>query len=61
MENSEEGGFTEVGKGRINFPRIFGQSGRAGVKHYFVEQDQTPGNPLESAKISYEYLEKLEF
>ena len=33
----------------------------AGVKHYFVEQDQTPGDPLVSLKASFEYLEKLNY
>jgi hypothetical protein len=26
------------------------------VKHYFVEQDQTPGDPVASLRQSYEYL-----
>ncbi len=35
-------------------------SGEAGVKHFFVEQDQTPGDPLDSLKKSIEYLRTVE-
>jgi hypothetical protein len=31
----------------------------AGVQHFFVEQDQTPGDPLESIRKSYQYLKTL--
>jgi hypothetical protein len=33
----------------------------AGVQHFFVEQDQTPGDPVDSLKISYQYLHNLSF
>jgi len=53
--------FTEVGRGAINFKAIFADSDRAGIKHYFVEQDETPGSPLASIKVSIDYLKQLEF
>ena len=53
--------FTEVGRGVIDFKTIFARAGRAGVRHYFVEQDETPGSPFDSLKISMDYLKKLEF
>ena len=53
--------FTEVGRGRIDFKPIFAQAKTAGVKYYFVEQDQCPGNPLDSIKISFDYLKTLEY
>jgi sugar phosphate isomerase/epimerase len=52
--------FTEVGRGVIDWKRIFEAAPDAGVKHYFVEQDKTDGPPMESAKISYEYLKALQ-
>ena len=61
MDNTPKQFFTEVGRGVIDFKPIFAQSGKAGVKHYFVEQDQCPGSPLDSIKVSFEYLSKLEF
>jgi len=33
----------------------------AGVQHYFVEQDQTPGDPVESLRQSFAYLSKLQY
>lgn len=53
--------FTEVGRGTINFKEIFADSDKAGIKHYFVEQDETPGSPFGSIKLSIEYLKQLEF
>jgi len=52
--------FTEVGKGVIDWKRIFSAAPGAGVKHYFVEQDKCDGPPMESAKISYEFLKNLQ-
>jgi sugar phosphate isomerase/epimerase len=51
----------ELGRGNVDFKRIFAKSKQAGVKHYFVEQDRSTMSPLESIKISIEYLKKLEF
>jgi len=51
--------FTEVGSGDVDFPAILRAAERAGVRHYFVEQDYCPGNPLESLHKSYEYLRSL--
>lgn len=51
--------FTEVGRGVINWRRIFAAAPRAGVEHYFVEQDICDREPLESARISYGYLKQL--
>ncbi len=51
--------FTEVGRGSIDWKRIF-QAAGGDLKHYFVEQDFCERPPLESAKISYEYLHNLQ-
>ena len=53
--------FREVGNGAVNVPAVLKAAHQAGVKHYFVEQDQTPGDPLASLKQSYDYLAKLDF
>jgi len=56
--DDKPGPFTEVGHGIIDWKPIFAAS-TAGVKHYFVEQDFCDRPPIESARISYEYLSKL--
>lgn len=53
--------FAEVGQGVIDFQKVLQAAAEAGVKHYFVEQDQTPGNPVDSLRGSFEYLKKLNF
>jgi sugar phosphate isomerase/epimerase len=53
--------FREVGDGAVDIASVLKAAQKAGVQHYFVEQDQTPGNPLDSLKKSYAYLEKLSF
>jgi sugar phosphate isomerase/epimerase len=61
MDATPERGFADVGKGTIDFRRIFARAKQAGVKHYFYEQDLTPGPPLDSARASYDYLKALRF
>jgi sugar phosphate isomerase/epimerase len=53
--------FTEVGKGTVDFKRIFQKAGPAGIRHYFYEQDEVPGSPFDSAKASYDYLRALRY
>lgn len=48
--------FVEVGSGALNFPAILTAAQTAGVVHYFVEQDATPGDAVDSLKKSYAYL-----
>jgi sugar phosphate isomerase/epimerase len=51
--------FAPVGKGIIDWKRIFEAARKGGLKHYFVEQDQTELPALEAIRISYDYLHKL--
>ena len=51
---------TEVGSGIIEWKKIFAQSDKAGIKHYFVEHDH-PKDPFASITASYEYLSKVRF
>jgi sugar phosphate isomerase/epimerase len=50
----------DVGKGEIDWKRIFAKADLAGIKHYFVEFDD-PKSPFDSIQASYAYLEKLRF
>lgn len=61
MDATPAGNFAEVGKGKIDFKRIFADAKKAGAKHYYVEQDMTPGSPFDSIKISYDYLKALKY
>ena len=59
MDDTPKKYFTEVGRGTIDFKKIFAKSEVAGIKHYFIEQDETPAEPIESVKISVKYLKEL--
>ena len=59
MDNTPEQNFTEVGNGIIDFQKIFDKDEEAGLKYFFVEQDRCNRPPLESIKISYQNVEKL--
>ena len=50
----------DVGKGTIDFTRIFAQSDKAGIKHYFVEHDQ-PADPIATIRNSYQYLHAVRY
>jgi sugar phosphate isomerase/epimerase len=53
------GQLANVGSGSIDWKRIFAQSGKAGIEHYFVENDDAKS--LDDPRASYEYLANLQF
>jgi sugar phosphate isomerase/epimerase len=61
MDNTPKKSFTEVGRGTVDFRKIFSKSQVAGIRHYFIEQDETPAEPLKSVEISLKYLKALRF
>ena len=50
----------DVGKGTIDWPALVSQATKAGVKHWFVEHDETK-KPVASIQSSYRYLRALRF
>lgn len=50
----------DVGRGTIDFKRIFARRREAGIQHFFVEHDDPP-DPLGFARASYAFLRRLEF
>jgi sugar phosphate isomerase/epimerase len=52
--------FREVGSGSLDFAAILRAAEETGVQHYFIEQDQTPGDPVASLRQSYQYLRTLQ-
>jgi sugar phosphate isomerase/epimerase len=49
--------YTEVGAGAVDWKSVFANA--ADIKHIFVEQDAWDRSPIESARMSYEYLKRL--
>ena len=60
-ESPAKTAFKELGNGVIDWAKVLRAASAAGVQHYFVEQDQTPGDPLDSLRQSMEYLKKLDY
>jgi sugar phosphate isomerase/epimerase len=53
---------TAVGEGTIDWKTVIGTARTNGVKHFFYEQEEPLIRPiLESARMSADYLSKLEF
>ena len=61
MDGSPQQRMVEVGRGAIDFARIFAAREKAGIRHFFVEHDNPEPSALGSAKTSYEYLASLKF
>ncbi len=55
--------FAPVGKGSIDFKRIFENRDLAGMKYFFVEQDSTREgvSPYDTIKVSWDYLNNADF
>jgi sugar phosphate isomerase/epimerase len=53
------GHFTEVGTGSLDWKAILAAAARNRIQHMFVEQDESARGPIESVRISYQYLQNL--
>ncbi len=61
MAKTEKREFAEVGTGSIDFQRILNAGKKAGIQHYFVEQDAVvKGTPLEAIAVSYKNMGKFQ-
>ncbi|HEX3438214.1 MAG TPA: sugar phosphate isomerase/epimerase [Pseudacidobacterium sp.] len=50
---------TVLGKGTIDYKKIFDAAQKGRIKHYFVEQEEFDGDPFEELKEDYEYLHAI--
>lgn len=50
---------TEIGNGRVDWPKLFAAMDPQRIRHYFVEQENFERAPLEAAKASFDYLSRL--
>lgn len=51
--------FTEVGSGTINWKPILAAAEKNGVKHFYVERDSGDLPPMQSLRVSFQYLRPL--
>ena len=52
---------TDLGKGVLDFRRLFANIDHIDDKFLYVEQESYPGTPLDSVKRDYQYISTLEF
>jgi sugar phosphate isomerase/epimerase len=57
--NQASAHFVPVGKGSLDWRAILAEAEQLRVEHYFVEQDQTAGPPIDALRASYEYLRTI--
>ena len=50
--------FAEIGNGSMDFDSIMAAAERSNVKYYCVEQDVCPGDPVDSLKMSADYIKE---
>lgn len=50
---------SNVGDGSIDFKVLFAHAKKAGLKHWYVEYDTFPGDPVESVAASAKYMKTL--
>lgn len=58
-DRTPEGKMTSVGEGVVDFADIFTLNGAAGVKHFYVENDQSPAPYLPDIETSFTALSRL--
>ncbi len=56
IDHEHKPAFAEVGSGNLPWPRILPTAEAAGCQWYVVEQDVCPGDPFDSLRRSFEFL-----
>ena len=59
MDNTDKRESTEIGKGIIDFQKIFEANNKSGMKYYFLEQESFKIPVFESLAISCNFLKKF--
>ncbi len=52
---------TEFGKGQVDIKGLLQHAKQAGLKHFFLEQEEYAHSAFESIQIDYNYLAKLDY
>ncbi|MEP6950509.1 MAG: TIM barrel protein [Ginsengibacter sp.] len=59
--NMAEKHSTEFGKGGLDIKKMLQNSKKAGMKHFFVEQEEYTGTAFECLSYNYQYLKNLDY
>jgi sugar phosphate isomerase/epimerase len=59
MDKSDQAKNAHVGSGSIDFKQLFTLASQSGMKHWYVEYDTFPEDPMTGAQKSIEYLKTI--
>jgi sugar phosphate isomerase/epimerase len=59
MDKADKGRNADVGTGAIDFKPLFAQAKKAGLKHFYIEQETYPADSVTSTKNSIDNLKKI--
>jgi sugar phosphate isomerase/epimerase len=59
MDKAKPENNADVGTGSIDFKQLFTHASHAGLKHWYVEQETYPVDPMTSTKNSIDYLKTI--
>jgi sugar phosphate isomerase/epimerase len=59
MDKNDPSRNADVGTGSIDFKKLFAHAQQAGLKHWYVEQETYPDNPMTSTKNSIDFLKTI--
>jgi sugar phosphate isomerase/epimerase len=56
MDKSDRNRNANIGTGTIDWKSIFDKADKAGMKHFYIEQETYPAAPIESVEAGIKYL-----
>jgi len=59
MDKSDKNKNADVGTGSIDYKPIFAKAKQSGLKHFYVEQESYPGEPIKSVEASAKYMKTI--
>jgi sugar phosphate isomerase/epimerase len=59
MDKGDKNKNANVGSGSIDFKALFAKAKLSGLKHFYVEQETYPGEPIDSVEASAKYLKTI--
>ena len=59
MDKSDKNKNADVGTGTIDYKPIFAKAKQSGLKHFYVEQESYPGEPIKSVEASAKYMKSI--
>jgi sugar phosphate isomerase/epimerase len=59
MDKKDKNKNADVGTGAIDYKSIFAKAKLSGMKHWYVEQESYPGDPMDSVAASAKFLKSM--